>query len=77
VTMVAGAAGMTFRHFITWTGVGAVAWAVGVTLLGFFLGNVSLIKDNLEVALILIVVISVVPMAFEILRERRKAAARA
>ena len=77
VTMVAGAAGMTFRHFITWTGVGAVAWAVGVTLLGFFLGNVSLIKDNLEVALILIVVISVVPMAFEIIKERRKAAARA
>lgn len=73
VTMVAGAAGMTFRHFITWTGVGAVVWVIGVTLLGFFLGNVSIIKDNLEVALILIVVISVIPMAFEIVKERRKA----
>ena len=36
VTMVAGAAGMTFRHFITWTAIGAVVWAIGVTLLGFF-----------------------------------------
>jgi len=74
VTMVAGAAGMTFRHFITWTAVGAVFWAAGVTLLGFFLGNVAFIKDNLEYALIAIVVISVLPMAFEILKERRKAA---
>ena len=77
VTMVAGAAGMTFRHFITWTAVGAVAWAIGITLLGFFLGNVGFIRDNLEVALILIVVVSVVPMAVEVLRERRKGAAKA
>lgn len=75
VTMVAGAAGMSFRHFITWTGVGAVAWAVGITLLGFFLGNVSIVRDNLEIALILIVLISVVPMVFEVLKERRKSAA--
>jgi membrane-associated protein len=74
VTMVAGAAGMTFRHFISWTGIGAVVWVIGVTLLGFFLGNVSIIKDNLEVALILIVVLSVVPMVFEVLKERRKVA---
>lgn len=72
VTMVAGAAGMTFRHFITWTGIGAVIWAVGVTLLGYFLGNVSLIKDNLDTALILIVAISVLPMVFEIAKERRR-----
>nr|NLI48919.1 DedA family protein [Propionibacterium sp.] len=74
VTMVAGAAGMTFRHFITWTAVGAVAWAVGITLLGYFLGNVAFIKDNLEYALIAIVLISVLPMAFEILKERRNRA---
>ncbi len=74
VTMVAGAAGMSFRHFITWTGIGGVVWAIGITLLGFFLGNVALIRDNLEVALILIVLVSIVPMVFEVLRERRKAA---
>ncbi|MEA5052207.1 MAG: DedA family protein, partial [Propionicimonas sp.] len=44
VTMVAGAAGMTFRHFITWTGIGAIVWAAGVTLLGFFLGRIDFIK---------------------------------
>jgi len=75
VTMVAGAAGMTFRSFITWTGLGAVIWAIGVTLLGFFLGDLPIVRDNLEIALILIVVISVIPMVVEVLvqRSRRRA----
>lgn len=73
VTMVAGAAGMTFRHFITWTGIGAVVWAFGITLLGFFLGNVEIVREHLEIALILIVLVSIVPMIVEIVRERSKA----
>lgn len=72
VTMVAGAAGMTFRHFITWTAVGAVVWAAGITIIGYFLGNVAFIKDNLEYAIMAIIVISVLPMVFEIVRERAK-----
>lgn len=77
VTMVAGAAGMTFRAFITWTGLGAVVWAIGVTLLGYFLGDLPIVRDNLEIALILIVVVSVIPMVVEILvqRSRRRAEA--
>lgn len=71
VTMVAGAAGMRMRHFIGWTAVGAFAWAVLITVLGFFLGNIPLIRDNLEIALIVIVLVSMVPMAVEYLRERR------
>lgn len=75
VTMVAGAADMTFSHFIRWTGIGAVVWAVGVTLLGFFLGNIPLIRDNFDYALILIVLLSVLPMAWELWRGRKKAPA--
>lgn len=75
VTMVAGAAGMTFRHFITWTAVGGALWVVLVTILGFVFGNVPIIRDNLEIALIAIVVISMIPMVVEYLSERRKAGA--
>ena len=57
ITMVAGAAGMSFRTFITWTAVGAVVWAAGVTLLGYFLGTIPLIKNNIDAVLIAIVVI--------------------
>ena len=72
ITLIAGIGRMDFRRFITWTGVGAVAWAVGLTVLGYFLGNVPFIHTNLELVLILIVAISVLPMVFEYLRERRK-----
>lgn len=72
ITLIAGIGRMDFRRFITWTGVGAVAWAVGLTVMGYFLGNVPFIHTNLELVLILIVAISVLPMVFEYLRERRK-----
>lgn len=76
VTMVAGAAGMSFRTFITWTGIGAVVWAAGVTLLGYFLGRIDFIKNNIDAVLIAIVLVSVVPMVVEaVLHKRRSAAA--
>lgn len=77
VTMVAGAAGMSFRTFITWTGIGAVIWAAGVTLLGFFLGRIDFIKNNIDAVLVVIVLVSVVPMVVEALLARRRNAAEA
>jgi membrane-associated protein len=76
VTMVAGAAGMGFRTFITWTGIGAVTWVVSVTLLGFFLGRIEFIKNNIDAVLVVIVLVSVIPMVIEaLLHKRREAAA--
>ncbi|AJQ91531.1 SNARE associated protein [Propionibacterium freudenreichii] len=72
VTMVAGAAGMTFRHFILWTAVGGVLWVWGVTALGYFLGNVAFIGDNIDLVLVAIVLISVIPMVVEYLLEKRR-----
>lgn len=77
VTMVAGAAGMTFRTFITWTGVGAVIWVVGVTLLGFFLGGVAFISNNVDAVLVVIVLVSVIPMVIEAVLAKRRAKAEA
>lgn len=77
VTMVAGAAGMSFRTFITWTGIGAVIWAAGVTLLGFFLGRIDFIKHNIDAVLVAIVLVSVLPMVVEALLARRRNAAEA
>ena len=48
-----------------------------VTLAGYFLGGIPLVRDNLEAAILLIVVLSVLPMVFEYLRHRRSAAVRA
>lgn len=77
VTMVAGAAGMKFRHFIAWTAVGGVLWVWGVTLLGYLLGNVPFIGDNIDAVLVLIVLISVLPMVVEWWLGKRRSVAEA
>ena len=72
VTLVAGVGRMDFRRFITYTAIGGVLWACGVTIAGYFLGNVPFIKNNIEIVLILIVIVSLVPMGVEYLLHRRR-----
>lgn len=77
ITLIAGIGKMEFKTFITWTAVGGVLWAVGVTLLGFFLGNVPLIANNIDAVLVIIVLVSILPMGVEAWLQRRKAKAEA
>jgi membrane-associated protein len=72
ITLVAGVSRMDRRHFLVWSGVGAVGWVWAVTLLGYFLGNAfPALKDHLELAIFGIVLLSLVPMVVEVLRSRR------
>ncbi len=71
ITVVAGVGKMDRRHFFTWSFVGAVLWATGLTLLGYFLGGIDLLQENIEAAILVIVFISVVPMVVEYWRHRR------
>jgi len=73
VTVVAGIGRMERRHFFTWSAVGAVLWVGIITLAGYFLGSVPVVRDNLEAAILLIVGLSVLPMVFEYIRHRREA----
>ena len=77
----AGVARMRYRTFLTYNIVGGLLGGVGVTTLGYFLGQVERVKANIEFVLIAIVAISVTPMAIELYRgngrrrrERRAAA---
>ncbi|KOG35403.1 DedA family protein [Streptomyces resistomycificus] len=70
--IVAGAGRMKYRTFLTYNIVGGVAWGTGVTLAGYWLGQIDVIKKNVESILILIVFVSVVPIIIEFLRERSK-----
>ena len=72
ITIVAGAGRMDPKKFFLWTGIGAVIWAPGITLLGHALGNVKFIHEHLESALILLVLVSLIPMAFEYFLARRR-----
>ncbi|MGW5562021.1 DedA family protein [Streptomyces tendae] len=70
--IVAGAGRMKYRTFLTYNVIGGVAWGTGVTLAGYWLGQIEFIRTNVEAILVLIVVVSVVPIAIEYLRERKK-----
>lgn len=72
ITAVAGAGRMNFWRFIAFSAIGGLVWAVGVTLLGYWLGNVEFVKKNVEVMLVLVVLVSVIPIAIEYVRHRRK-----
>lgn len=72
VPVVAGVGRMHYRRFITYNLIGALAWGAGITTLGYFLGEVSFIKHNLDYAAIAIAAISLIPIAREIHRARQR-----
>jgi membrane-associated protein len=70
--IVAGVSSMPYRTFVTYNVVGGTLWAVGVTLLGYFLGQIDFIEENLEPTILLIVAISALPIVIELWRHRRE-----
>lgn len=72
ITMAAGVGRMSFRRFATYSAIGAVLWGTGLTLLGYWLGRITFIKDNIDLIAIAIVVVSLIPMVTEFLRERSR-----
>ncbi|MEH1014885.1 VTT domain-containing protein [Micromonospora sp. CPCC 206060] len=71
--IVAGISGMRYRTFVIYNIIGGVLWGTGVTVLGYFLGQIPFVKTNIEMILIGIVLVSVVPIAIELLRARMAA----
>jgi membrane-associated protein len=74
VPVLAGVGKMDQRTFIAANAIGAVLWAGGVTVLGYFLGQVDAVKNNIELAAVVVVAISLLPVGIEYLRHRRHAA---
>ncbi|MBO0681369.1 VTT domain-containing protein [Mycolicibacterium sp. S2-37] len=71
--LTAGAARMSYPVFAVFNILGAVVWGVGLTLLGYWLGQFEIIQKLLEPIFILIVVASVAPMFIEWFKRRRAA----
>ena len=72
ITAIAGVGRMNPRTYLTYSVAGGIAWATGVTLLGFWLGRIPFVKDNIELMLIGIVLLSIVPIIGELIRARRE-----
>ena len=72
ITVMAGVGRMDARRFLVFSGIGALIWAAGVTLLGAVLGQFDVVKNNIELMLILVVLLSLVPIGVEALQARRE-----
>ena len=71
--VVAGMAAMSYAGFVLYTVIGAIVWAVGMTWLGYFLGNL-IPRNYIEPIVALIIIVSIAPPVIHLLRERNKAA---
>jgi len=73
VPFVAGAAAMTPSMFVFYNITGAIIWVVVCAGAGYVFGNVPIVKDNFSLVAIGIVIVSVLPIVFEFLRNRQRA----
>ncbi|MGA8850079.1 MAG: VTT domain-containing protein [Aeromicrobium sp.] len=72
ITVVAGVTMMDRARFFRWSAVGAVLWVLSITLLGYFLGQTfPALGDNIDYAIIAILIFSVVPIVYEAIKHRR------
>ena len=59
ITVTAGVGRMDRRRYLTYSGIGAVIWAGGVTLLGYYLGSVSFVRDHVDTIFAIVEVVLV------------------
>ena len=69
--IVAGVGEMRYRTFLKWNLLGGFVWAVGITALGHYLGNIEFVRDKIEYAVIVIVLLSLLPVFIEVYRSRK------
>lgn len=67
---VAGVGNMRYRTFTSYNVIGGILWVVGISLIGFFLGNYEIVKTNFEKVVFLIIFISVLPVIIAFVKAR-------
>jgi membrane-associated protein len=68
--VVAGIAQMSYRKFVVYNIVGGAGWVIGLTVLGYFLGEIHWIREHLEGAIMAIVFVSIIPVIVSVLKAR-------
>ncbi|WFP50458.1 DedA family protein [Methylomonas sp. EFPC3] len=68
---VAGIGRMPYGYFFLYNVVGGLAWVLICVFAGYFFGNIPIIKQNFELAILAIVLMSITPIAVELLKARK------
>ena len=69
---VAGISKMHYGTFIKYNFIGGIIWVIGITLAGYFLGTIPVIKNNFEIVVMAIIVFSLIPIIVEFVKEKSK-----
>ena len=67
---VAGIGKMSYKTFITYNVIGGFVWIISLTLAGYFLGSITWVQENFSKVVLVIIVISVLPLFFEVFKEK-------
>jgi membrane-associated protein len=70
VPFVAGIGAMPYARYIGFCVLGALLWVVSLCSVGYFFGNLPVVKNNLSAVIVLIVLVSVSPGVYAWLRAR-------
>lgn len=70
---VAGMGKMTYKHFFSFNIIGGVAWVAIFCFLGYFVGGVEFVQNNLKLVVVAIVVISLMPGIYEVVKAKLSA----
>ncbi len=71
LTAMAGVGRMDLRTYGVYSAIGGTLWATGVTLAGYYLGTIPVVRDHIELILLGIVAVSVIPITIEAARHHR------
>jgi len=74
VPFVAGIGAMSYQRFLAFSVAGALLWVVSLCLAGYWFGSIPLVKNNLGAVIVIIVAVSLTPIAVGYLRARRSGA---
>jgi membrane-associated protein len=73
---VAGVGSMNYPVFLAYNVIGGVAWVAVCVFAGYFFGNIPVVKRNFSIAILAIILISMIPLAWEAWKARRRAHAK-
>jgi len=69
----AGFGRMDYRRFLAYSLGGGLVWVLSFSIAGYFLGSIPIIKNNLKLVFVLIIVVSLLPILFEVLKHKAEA----
>lgn len=69
---IAGIGKMEYKTFLSYNIIGGIAWTALFTFAGYFFGNIPIIKNNLNIVIITIILLSFIPIIIEYIKEKKK-----